>query len=491
MKKKRVIQACWILCILIFGAFHSGCSRSSDDTDMPPAPPADTTKTPTPVQSSDVALWLTTADRSSLFEKQNVSLIFSGDAGSGPTITVDSTQTYQSIDGFGYCLTGGSAYLIHKLPDNQRQALLHELFGADSMAIGVSYLRVSIGASDLSQSVFSYDDVGSGQTDTALTYFDLGPDKYDLVPLLKEILAVNPDIKILGCPWSAPAWMKTNGSAKGGSLEPKYYSVYAQYFVKYLQAMQANGIHIDAVTPQNEPLNPDNNPSMVMQAADEAAFIGGFLGPALKAAGLDTKIIVYDHNCDRPDYPLAVLGDRAAASFSDGAAFHLYAGSIGALSQIHDAFPGKNVYFTEQYTGGPGNFPADLDWHVKNLIIGATRNWSRNVLEWNLASDPNYGPHTPGGCSNCMGALTIGNTITRNVSYYIIASAAKFVRPGSVRISSNISGNLQDVAFLTPDGKKVLIVLNDGSTKQAFLIAYKGKSVSTSLDAGAVGTYVW
>lgn len=490
MKNDRLLY-CYLTALCLLGGVAGwGCSKSgSGETGQPVSPP-DTV----PVQSSgpsDVVLWLTNADRSALFEKQQVSLLFSGTAGSDPTITVDSTKTYQSIDGFGYCLTGGSAYLIHTLADDQRSALLHELFDTGTTAIGVSYLRISIGASDLSRSVFSYDDLATGETDLTLQHFDLGQDKLNLIPLLKEILAINPDIKILGSPWSAPAWMKTNGSPKGGSLDPQYYQVYADYLVKYIQAMKTNGIHIEAITPQNEPLNPDNNPSMVMQAADEAAFVARYLGPALKGAGLDTKVIVYDHNCDRPDYPLAVLADKGANAYVDGVAFHLYAGNIDVLSQVHDAFPDKNVYFTEQYTGGPGNFSGDLDWHVKNLIIGATRNWSRNVLEWNLASDPNYAPHTAGGCSNCMGALTIGNNIMRNVSYYIIASAAKFVRPGSVRIASNIPGSLQNVAFLRPDGKKVLIVLNDSASPQQFTISFDGKFVSSLLGAGAVGTYVW
>lgn len=468
-----------------------GCSKSSGNGGQPTTPPEDSTPVIQPPVKTDVSLWLTTGDKRALFEKQDVSLLFSKTGNGNPTITVDTTQTFQSIDGFGYCLTGGSAYLLYRLPADKRSALLHELFSTDSTFIGVSYLRVTIGASDLSQNVFSYDDIAAGQTDTTLKYFDLGPDTYSLIPLLKEIIAIDPGIQILGSPWSAPAWMKTNNSPRGGSLDPKYYGVYAHYFVKYIQEMEAHGIHINAITPQNEPLNPNNNPSMVMQATEQADFIKNDLGPAFEAAGLNTKIIVYDHNCDRPDYPLTILKDPDARKYVDGSAFHLYAGNISALSEVHQAYPDKNVYFTEQWTGGPGDFPTDLSWAVGNLIIGATRNWSRNVLEWNLASDPNYAPHTPGGCSNCMGALTIGSTVIRNVSYYIIASAAKFVRPGSVRIGSNIAGNLQNVAFKTPDGKKVLIVLNNTGGTLPFNISFDGKTVATSLEGKSVGTYVW
>jgi glucosylceramidase len=446
----------------------------------------------TPVKT-DVAMWLTQPDQSSLFQKQNIGLLFSTSTNSNPTITVDTTKTYQTIDGFGYTLTGGSATLINNLPAAQKDALLRELFATDSTKIGVSYLRISLGASDLSATTFTYDELPAGQTsDSNLQSFSIDQEKTDLIPILKKIIAINPSIKILSCPWTAPTWMKTNNSFRGGSLSPTYYDAYARYFVKYIQAMKAEGITIDAITPQNEPLNPNNTPSLVMQATEQAGFVKNYLGPQFKAAGISTKIILYDHNLDRTDYPLTVLADAAANAYVDGSAFHLYAGSIASMSAVHDAYPAKNVYFTEQWVGGPGNFAGDLAWHVNNLIIGATRNWSRNVLEWNLAADPNYGPHTVGGCTTCLGALTIGQaTVSRNVSYYIVAHASKFVRPGSVRIDSNTPDNLSNVAFKIADGKKVLIVLNTASALQNFNIKFNNKIVTTSLGGGAVATFVW
>jgi len=396
------------------------------------------------------------------------------------------------MDGFGFSLTGGSAYLINRLPETEKAALLKELFSSDSNAINISYIRVSIGASDLSSNVFSYDDMPAGQTDVNLYNFSLSQDKTDLIPLLKSILLINPGIRILGSPWSPPVWMKTNKNSVGGSLLPEYYDVYARYLVRYINEMKAEGITIDAITIQNEPLNPDNNPSMKMLANEQRDFIKNNLGPAFEAAGLLTKIIVYDHNCDHPDYPTAILSDAAAARYVDGSAFHLYAGNISALSQVHAAYPEKNVYFTEQWVGGPSNFGGDLQWHIQNLIVGAPRNWSRTVLEWNLASDINYGPHTNGGCTSCEGALTIINaTIYRNVSYYIIAHASKFVPAGSVRISSNLLPGLPNVAFITPEGRKVLIVLNNSGSTQNFNITFNGKRVAASLDDGNVATYVW
>jgi len=440
----------------------------------------------------EVSYYLTKGDKTALLEKQPA-LQFREGKPAAEAITIDPSETFQEIDGFGFSLTGGSADLIAALPQAQQDSLIRELFSDDEQAIRINYLRISIGASDLSASTFTYDEVPAGQTDPSLQHFSIGREKESLVPVLKKIIALNPDIKILGSPWTAPTWMKTNGAFKGGSLKKAYYPVYAQYLVKYIKAMQAEGIRLDAITPQNEPLHDGNNPSMYMEAKDQAEFIKTALGPAFKEANLDTKIIVYDHNADRPDYPMEIFADKEASAYVDGAAFHLYGGKIEALSQVHEAFPEKNLYFTEQWVGGPGNFPEDLKWHVSALIIGATRNWSRNVLEWNLAADAEYNPHTPsGGCTTCLGALTIqGNEVTRNVSYYIIGHASKFVPSGSKRIASTNLDGLPNVAFLTPDGHKVLIVVNTGDTAKSFAIVDGNRQLPIRLDGAAAATYTW
>lgn len=442
---------------------------------------------------TDVQFWLTTGDKTSLLAKDPKGLAFGTETNNSAVIEVDTTQRFQTVDGFGYALTGGSAYLIHqKLNAEQRSTLLKELFLKENNGIGVSYLRISIGASDLDDRVFSYNDMPAGKKDVAMEKFDLSPDAAHLIPVLKEILALNPDIKIMGSPWSAPAWMKTNNSPKGGSLKPEYYDAYAKYFVKYLQEMAKQGIVLDAITLQNEPENPKNNPSMVMTAEEQADFVKNHLGPAFEEADLHTKIVVFDHNCDHPEYPITVLNDTGAKKYINGSAFHLYLGEIGALSKVHDAHPDRHVYFTEQWTSSEGKFHEDLRWHTRHLVIGATRNWSRNVLEWNLAADPQFNPHTDeGGCTMCLGALTIGDSVSRNVSYYIIAHASKFVEPGSVRVASNIPGDLHNVAFVTPSGKKLLIVVNDRDQGQNFAIRFAGKVANTSLAPGAVATYVW
>jgi glucosylceramidase len=411
-----------------------------------------------------------------------------------PTIDVNDMQQFQSIDGFGFALTGGSAQLLMRMEPALRDALLRELFTAKGNGIGVSYLRVSIGSSDMNDHVYSYDDVVEGQTDEKLTRFSLAPDGMDVIPVLKEILAIKPEIKILGSPWSAPAWMKTNDKAKGGYLKPEYYGSYADYLVKYIEGMEAEGIRIDAITVENEPLNPKNTPSMAMLAPQEDAFIAEYLVPAFKHAGILTKILLYDHNPDVPSYPLSILADPSAGKYVDGTAFHLYGGDVSTLSKVHDEYPNKNLYMTEQsVTGASGDGPFDIAEPVRRVLIGATRNWSRNVLLWNLAADPKYGPHTDnGGCTMCQGAITLdGDHATRNVAYYALAHFSKFVPPGSVRIGSIAMEQLSDVAFLTPDGKIVLVVSNTANFPKTFGVRYHGKSFTTGLPAESVGTYIW
>lgn len=436
-----------------------------------------------------VQVWLTKGDQSVKLQQQG-NIFFTKGSGTGQNIEVDASQVFQTVDGFGYTLTGGSVEVINQLSAAKKQELLNDLFG--SSGIGVSYLRISIGASDLNSQVFSYDDVPAGQTDTALAQFSLTKDQA-LIQMLKDILMINPNIKILATPWSAPVWMKDNGNSVGGSLKPEYYGVYAQYFVKYIQQMKAQGITIDAITPQNEPLHPGNNPSMYMTAADQATFVKSHLGPAFQAANLNTKIIVYDHNCDNPTYPLSILNDAVANPFVDGSAFHLYAGDISTLGNVHNLFPNKNVYFTEQWTSSTGDFSGDLDWHMKNVIIGSMRNWSKTALEWNVANDTSFGPHTPGGCTQCKGAITVtGSTgYDKNVAYYIIAQASKFVPAGSKRIASTQVNNLSSVAFITPANKKVLIVQNSGSSSQTFNIKFDGNTASATITAKSAATYIF
>lgn len=444
--------------------------------------------------SSDdaLAVWLTTADQSALFQRQTQPLFFSENKPDLPVIFVDEKQTFQLMEGFGFSLTGGSAMLMSGLPESEKNSLLQELFSSEGDGIGISFLRLSIGASDLSEHSYSYDDRPDGQTDFELAHFDINAGDPEVIPLLQQILAINPDIKIIATTWSAPPWMKTNQSFIGGKLRPDCYAVFAAYLVRYLEVMREQGIIVHAITPQNEPLNQKNDPSMLMEACEQTEFIKRYLGPALYQAGLaGVELFCWDHNCDVKEYPLAIFADAEARCYLSGSAWHLYGGDISTLSEVHQAYPSMKIYFTEQWVGSDGQFAGDLLWHVRNVLIGSVRNWSRVVLEWNLAGDPFCGPHTAGGEPCCVGALTIGDQVSRNVAYYVIAHAAKFVRPGSVRIYSNAQIGLPNVAFLTAAGQIILIVLNDGYDTERFSICYQNKNAMVSLPARSVTTYSW
>jgi glucosylceramidase len=421
-----------------------------------------------------------------------------------PTIEIDDSRTFQPIEGFGFSLTGGSAYLLAGLAAAERADLLQELFGVSEASVGLSCLRLTIGASDLGRKDFSYWGLRRGTKDPDFARFNLSAGDREVVPVMQEILAINPAVKIIASPWSAPPWMKSNGSYVAGRLKPDSYAAYARYFVKYVETMREHGIHVSAVTPQNEPQNPKNEPSMVMSASEQAAFIGGYLGPELRKGAPETEILCWDHNCDGADYPLAVLGDAEARAHTAGVAWHLYNGAPEAMSYVREQYPEKKVYFTEQWVSAKDDFMGALRWHTKNVIIGALRNWCRTALEWNLASDPRYALHTRLGAVGALGGVTIGATvkhhrgdpviaatITRNPGYYLMAHSARFIRPGSVRVHSSVVDRLPNVTCLTPESRMVMVVMNDGDGPRRFRIQHRGAYATLELGTGDVATLRW
>lgn len=424
-----------------------------------------------------------------------------------PTIEIDDSRTFQPIEGFGFSLTGGSAYLLAGLAAAERANLLQELFGLTEASVGLSCLRLSIGASDLGRRDFNYWALRRGTVDPDLARFNLAGGDREVVPVLQEILRINPAVKIIAAPWSAPPWMKSNGRYVAGSLKPEYYSAYARYFVKYVEAMRGHGIHVSAVTPQNEPQNPRNEPSMVMSATEQAAFIKGYLGPELRKGAPETEILCWDHNCDGADYPLTVLGDAEARAYIAGVAWHLYNGSPEAMSEVHAQYPEKKVYFTEQWVSAHDDFMGALRWHTKNIIIGTLRNWSRTALEWNLASDPEYALHSRLGAVGALGGVTIGvtikrrrsalggvavgATIKRNAGYYLMAHSARFIRPGSVRVYSSEVDKLPNVTCLTPDSRMVMVVMNDADGARRFRVQHRGAYATLELGTGDIATLRW
>lgn len=428
--------------------------------------------------NESVSIWMTTPDQSKLLQQQN-NVTFAPDAGTNATtVTVNEGSTFQNIDGFGYTLTQGSAKLIAGLPAAAQTSLLNELFSTSNIAISV--IRIGVGATDLSDNSYTYRDGAS---------FSLsGPDLTYTIPMLKKILAINPNIKVLATPWTAPRWMKTNGSFVGGTLKAENYESYGQYWLDYMNAMKAQGINIWAITPQNEPENPNNEPSMTLTKENELGLINDYIGPKLRGAGFNCKIICFDHNCDNTAYPIYVANN---SSYVDGSAFHKYSGDISAMTTVKNA-TNKNVYFTEQFIGVGGSFSGDLSWHMQNIIIGSMNNWAKTALEWNLASDSQGNPHTPGGSTGSQGAITIdGTTVTRRLGYYLIAHLSKFVKPNAVRIGSNNSGSIQSTAFRNTDGTKVLLAFNTGSSAVSFKVKWGSQSFTYSLPGGAATTFKW
>ncbi|HTQ52909.1 MAG TPA: glycoside hydrolase family 30 beta sandwich domain-containing protein [Bryobacteraceae bacterium] len=416
------------------------------------------------------------------------------------TISVDSGTTYQQMDGVGASLTDSAAWVIwNKLSAAQRAALMQSLFDPNA-GIGIGLLRQPMGASDFSASGnYSYDDLPAGQTDPDLQHFSIAHDQSYLIPLLQQALSINPALQVQALPWSPPAWMKTTGTMNGGNVITGDFPALAAYFVRFIQAYRQQGIPIYAVSMQNEPLNWNSGyPTAYVSSADEAAFIGGYLGPALAGAGLGTvKVFGYEHNWDNTQYPEALLADSHAYAYLAGSSFHCYAGDVSAQAQVKQAYPSKDIWFTE-CTGSVGsNFAGDLLWNAENLPIGATRNWARGITLWNIALDQNSGPQN-GGCTSCRGVVTIDSSVsppkvTRNVEYYVLGHLGKFVLPGAFRIDSNTfgPGSIEDVAFRNPDGSVVLLVLNAATGSSTFAVTWNGNSFADTLPAGALATYRW
>lgn len=445
----------------------------------------------------EVQVWLTTPDQSKLLHREE-SLKLTKAKGTGENaIAIDEQTVYQQMDGFGASLTDSSAWLIaNKLNDEQRQELMSKLFDHEA-GIGISYMRVPLGASDFALKSYTFDDMPAGQSDPELKNFSIDHDKEYIIPTLRQALAVNPDLKLMGSPWSAPGWMKTSDSVIGGSLKPEAYEPFANYFVRMIQAYEAEGVPFDAITLQNEPhYTPEDYPGMRMEPLQQAELIKKYIGPAFEKNDIKSKIVVWDHNWDEPYYPLTILNDPDALKYVDGTAFHGYAGEVGNQAQVHDAYPDKNLYFTESSGGAwSTDFGGNLKWDMENLIIGATRNWSKVVLKWNLALDENYGP-TIGGCKDCMGVVAINQgsgEVTFNSEYYSFGHASKFVKSGAYRIESgeSVSGEIEQVAFKNPDGFIVLVALNAADAERELKVKLGGKYFAYAMPAGAAATFVW
>ena len=439
-------------------------------------------------------MWLTTADQSQKLAAQPEQRAL-GPAKGDETITIDTSKHFQTMHGFGAAMTDASAEVLSALPDAKRKAIMSELFGRSNGGLGLSFTRLTIGASDFSTSDYSYDDSPGNVPDPELRYFSIDPAKKFVLPRIREALAINPDLLVMISPWSAPAWMKTTRSLIKGELVPQYYPAFANYLARTVQAFGREGVPVSMITIQNEPnFEPDNYPGERVDPQQRAEIIGKHVGPTFKALGIRTRILDWDHNWDHPEMPLAVLRDPNARQYVSGIAWHCYNGDVAAQSPVHDAFPDKDAWITECSGGNwSPNYAEVLGWMTDKLIIGGANNWARGTLLWNLALDPAHGPHT-GGCSDCRGVVTIDpktGAVTRNVEYYVLGHASRFVLPGAYRVATTKRGNeVEAAAFLNPDGSRVAILHRD-SGNGPVTIALDGELYSVGLPNGSVATLRW
>jgi len=443
-----------------------------------------------------VQVWVTTADRSRLLAR-DADRRFGADAAALLNIEVDASLRYQEYLGVGAAFTDATAQVLDtRLTKRARQALLQELMGPPP-GLGLNLMRVPIGATDFSSAHYSLDDRPLGETDPALEHFALGPHGERLLSLVRAAHAINPQLRVIASPWSAPGWMKNTGSLIAGRLLPQYYDAFADYLLRFAEQYRQAGVPLYALTVQNEPgFEPDDYPGMRFDAPERARFIGAHLGPKLALLTQAPLLLDYDHNWDKPLSPLRVLADPEAAHYVAGIAWHCYRGHVAVQSKVSDAYPQLLSLMTECSGGGwdPG-WVKGLRKIVGTLLIEGARNGGQGVILWNLALDERHGPHL-GGCTNCRGVVTVDSSsggVTRNVDYYSLAHLARFVRPGARRIASGSDlGGLHSVAYRnSDDGSIALLVYNGAEVARRFTVTSGQLRFAYPLPAGSVATFWW
>jgi glucosylceramidase len=454
--------------------------------------------------AQDATVYTTTGNASQSLAESNVTV--ANTSMTMGALVLDPTQKVQRMDGFGFALTYSSCFNLMKMSAADRHDLLVKTY-SETSGYGVSYARISIGCSDFSSTEYTLCDAAG------LEHFRLFDDelKY-VIPILKEILAINPKLKIIASPWTCPVWMKVDDLATkkphtawtDGHLNPDYYQTYADYFVKFINAFKEYGINIYAVTPQNEPLNAGNCASTYMPADEEAAFVK-VMAATFKQDGVKTKIYVYDHNYDKYQYPIQVyntLGTGYEGSeYVVGSAFHDYAGSSSlALNAVHSQFPDKDLIFTESSIGtwnDGHNLSTKLIDDMKNITFGTVNNYCNAVIVWNFMLDDRRGPNLDGGCTTCYGAVDINSgdykTLSYNSHYYIICHMASVVSPDAVCIKTNSysQAGLTYSAFLNPDGTASVVMLNENSGQMTVPVSDGIHRLSVSLPGRSVVSCKW
>ena len=479
MTKYKVFVSTFLASVMMLAACGDKSSEPANPDDKPNQPQQPV------VQAKDVKTLTTTSSLS--YDLAEDYLEYSTGSNMAPsTIKLLPSETYQTIDGFGAAITGSTAYNLMKMNAADRENFLVQTF-SPSKGYGYSYVRIPIGCSDFSLKEYTCCDT------PGIENFALTSEETDyIIPVMKEILAINPDVKVMSAPWTAPKWMKVDNltnlkpydSWTSGQLNPKYYDDYATYFVKWIQAFENNGIKIYGVTPQNEPLNRGNSASMYMGWEEQRDFIKNSLGPKMQEAGLSTKIYAFDHNYNYDDiasqksYPAKIYEDAEASKYIAGAAYHNYGGSYNELENIHKAYPDKELVFTESTAGDwndGANLKARLIDDMEQITLGTVNRWAKGSIVWNLMLDSNRGPNRPGGCINGFGAVDLGadnKTIRKNSYYYIMAHMASAVKPDAQRIGTTgfTANGLTYSAFKNVDGSYALVLSNRSASPVSFTV---------------------
>ena len=475
------------------------------------------------VDAKAVTAYETTADLKSFFKK--TSFDFAGpEVLASQAIRYDKSVLGKEVDGFGLALTTASCYNLMQMDKESRTAFLKEMF-SPTEGVGSSLIRVSIGASDfcLSEEYTWCDKEG-------LENFQVHPEDRDfLFPILKEVYAINPDVKIIASPWSCPRWMKCkmpggndwdvknfnkpvteeidNNSWTGGRLKPSCYDEYAEYFVKWVQVMEKEGFDIHALTMQNEPLNPGNSMSLVMPWQDQKEFVK-VLGPAMEKAGLgDVKILLFDHNFNYDDkdgqdnYPLNIYADDEASKWSDGSAWHSYGGNVRELDEIQAAYPDKDIYFTEASIGEWNyDFAKCLLQDYSDLFLGTLKRGGSGVTLWNLMLDDKNGPYSPqdGSCKTCFGGVTIKapgyDVVSKNSHWFNVAHASSVVKPGARMIETSgfsFPSGFECLMFLNTDGSIGVLIGNSRNDAQQVAFVNEEFSVKYMVPAKSLVSLSW
>ncbi len=416
-------------------------------------------------------------------------------------------KTFQTVDGFGLAITQASCYNLLRMSPADRTAFLTEVFDRER-GMGSSLIRVCIGGSDFSMDEFTWCD------EPGLEHFAVHPlDEQYLFPILDEIYAINPAVKIIASPWSAPLWMKVGEDGKtphsqwyAGHLGEAYYQDYAQYFVRWIREMQRRGYDILAVTLQNEPLNRGNSMSTYMSWQEQSNFIKWAIGPAFAAAGLQTKVLVFDHNYSydgdygQQDYPAHIFEDPEAGRYVHGSAWHNYGGSVSVLDGVHARFPDKEIYFTEASIGTWNySFEDCLIHDFRDIFLGTLGRWGKGVTLWNLMLDYQGKPFRPRGCSTCYGAVSIDasdyslESIVRNSHYYDVAHCSKVLQPGAVRLGTSgySAAGLTYQLYRNPDGSYAALILNEGTSDALLNFVTDNYAVACRIPPRALQSVTW